>query len=614
MKEIKSDEARRVYSLIGVLGITVLAFLMLVSIAGAAPYAYIPNLVDNNVSAVDTAAPKITETQITTSGQADRPAIYGDRIVWEDWRNGNGDIYLYNLSTHKETQITANESDQMLPAIYDNIVVWVDGRNNYGYDIYMYDLSTKTEKKITGLAWWPDIYGNRIVWERGWERGCNIFMYDLSTKKETQITPNGSDRHFPAIYGNRIVWDDNRHENWDIYMYDLSTSKETQITTNKLDQRKPAIYGDRIAWEDSRDRYLTIYMYDLSTKKEIRVNTSTIAFDPAIYGDKIVWTSRTGDDDDIKHDIYMYDLSASKETQITPNGHSEYPDIYGNRIVWKEQNYYGDTNIYMATISEEPKPRLPVANFSNNVTLGYVPLSVQFTDLSQNAISWYWNFGDGNNSTEQNPMYTYYTVGEYTVNLTASNANGTDSKLATITVLEHPVLPVAIFSAKPTSGKAPLNVVFTDESTGAPTSWKWTFGDGAKSSVQNPTHKYSKVGSYKVTLTATNTEGSNTTTKTDYIKVIEKPVAKFTSNVTSGKAPLTVAFTDKSTGIPTKWKWIFGDGAKSSDQNPIHQYSQEGKYKVTLTVINAAGSSTTTKTNYIKVTTNTRPGIYSKSK
>jgi len=88
-------------------------------------------------------------------------------------------------------------------------------------------------------------------------------------------------------------------------------------------------------------------------------------------------------------------------------------------------------------------------------------------------------------------------------------------------------------------------------------------------------------------------------------------VAKFTSNVTSGKASLTVAFTDKSKGIPTSWKWTFGDGANSSVQNSIHQYSQEGKYKVTLTVTNAAGGSTTTKTNYIKMTTNTRPGLYS---
>jgi serine protease AprX len=175
-------------------------------------------------------------------------------------------------------------------------------------------------------------------------------------------------------------------------------------------------------------------------------------------------------------------------------------------------------------------------------------------------------------------------------------------------------VPVANFSAKPIEGKAPLTVAFTDKSTGNPTSWKWTFGDGTTSTQQNPTHKYSKVGRYTVKLTVTNDEGSNTSTKTNYIKAVTKPVAAFSATPTSGKAPLTVAFTDKSTGIPTKWKWTFGDGASSTEQNPKHQYLQEGKYKVALTVINVAGNNTTTKANYINVTTNTRPGIYSQNK
>jgi serine protease AprX len=174
--------------------------------------------------------------------------------------------------------------------------------------------------------------------------------------------------------------------------------------------------------------------------------------------------------------------------------------------------------------------------------------------------------------------------------------------------------PVANFSAKPTEGKVPLTVAFTDTSTGSPTKWKWTFGDGTTSTKQSPTHKYSKAGSYTVSLTVTNAQGSNTVTKKDCIKVVTKPIASFSAKPTSGKAPLTVAFTDKSSGTPTSWKWTFGDGATSKEKDPKHQYSQEGKYKVTLTVTNAAGSSTLTKTNYIIITTNTRPGLYTKSK
>jgi len=171
---------------------------------------------------------------------------------------------------------------------------------------------------------------------------------------------------------------------------------------------------------------------------------------------------------------------------------------------------------------------------------------------------------------------------------------------------------LANFSANPTSGSAPLNVAFNDTSTGTPTKWKWNFGDKGTSTLQNPTHKYSKTGNYTVSLTVSNAAGSNTATKPNYITVVAKPVANFASKVTSGKVPFTVFFTDKSSGSPTSWNWDFGDGATSTDKNPTHQYLEEGSYTVKLTVTNAVGNNTVTKTNYVKATTSTRPGLYSK--
>ncbi|WP_162197404.1 PKD domain-containing protein, partial [Methanosarcina mazei] len=119
------------------------------------------------------------------------------------------------------------------------------------------------------------------------------------------------------------------------------------------------------------------------------------------------------------------------------------------------------TNI---TVSEMPKS--PVAAFSSNVTDGYAPLTVQFTDLSANAAEWNWNFGDGETSTVQNPAHTYSTAGEYNATLTVANANGTGSSSSTITAFE-PVLPAAAFSSNTTSGNAPLTVQFTDLSENA---------------------------------------------------------------------------------------------------------------------------------------------------
>ncbi|HNW38138.1 MAG TPA: PKD domain-containing protein, partial [Methanosarcina vacuolata] len=119
----------------------------------------------------------------------------------------------------------------------------------------------------------------------------------------------------------------------------------------------------------------------------------------------------------------------------------------------------------------------------------------------------------------------------------------------------------------------------------------------------NPRHKYSKVGVYTVTLTAINGNGSSTLTKTEYIKVATKPVVNFSASPTSGTAPLTVEFIDTSTGIPTGWKWNFGDGKTSTIQNPSHVYSKAGNYTVKLTASNVAGNNMVRKTDYIKVTT-----------
>jgi YVTN family beta-propeller protein len=243
----------------------------------------------------------------------------------------------------------------------------------------------------------------------------------------------------------------------------------------------------------------------------------------------------------------------------------------------------------------------PFANFSAGSTEGKAPLNVAFTDKSTGTpTKWKWTFGDGTTSTKQNPTHKYSKAGKYTVVLTVSNAAGSNTitKTGYIKVITK---PVAAFSVSPTSGKVPLTVVFTDKSAGSPTKWKWTFGDGKTSTEQNPTHKYSKAGKYTVTLKVTNALGINTATKSNYITVIGKPTAAFSASPTSGKAPLNVKFTDKSTGTPTKWQWTFGDGKTSSEQNPTHKYSKVGTYKVKLTAINAAGSSTVTKTGYIVV-------------
>lgn len=165
-----------------------------------------------------------------------------------------------------------------------------------------------------------------------------------------------------------------------------------------------------------------------------------------------------------------------------------------------------------------------------------------------------------------------------------------------------PGVPVAAFTGSPTSGCAPLNVNFTDQSTGDITSWGWAFGDGGTSTAQSPSHSYATSGSYTVTLTVTGPGGSDPEVKTNYVTVSGVPTANIVGSPTSGQAPLTVNFTDQSTGSATSWSWNFGDAGTSSAQNPSHVYASAGTFTVSLTASNSCGSDGETKTNYITVT------------
>jgi PKD repeat protein len=163
----------------------------------------------------------------------------------------------------------------------------------------------------------------------------------------------------------------------------------------------------------------------------------------------------------------------------------------------------------------------PMASFMINMTIGDVPLCVQFTDTSSNApTSWEWDFGDSSaHNNEQNPVHTYDVAGTYTASLTTTNASG--SATATRTITANSLAPVASFAANRTNGVAPLTVQFTDTSIKTPTSWSWDFGDGSTSTEQNPVHTYSDPGFYEVVLTVTNAFGSNIADREDYIVAVK---------------------------------------------------------------------------------------------
>ena len=271
---------------------------------------------------------------------------------------------------------------------------------------------------------------------------------------------------------------------------------------------------------------------------------------------------------------------------------------------------YGEVEDYTVSFTSAV-PIAPVADFTADKTTVAEGSIVNFTDQSSNVpTSWAWTFTGGNpsSSTAQNPSVQYDAAGSYTVELTATNDAGSDTKTKAnyITVMK---LPVADFTADQTVIDKGQSVNFTDLSTDA-TSWSWTFTGGTPSSstAQNPSVTYNTPGTYTVELTAGNAVGSDTKTKTAYITVndvIITPVADFSADNTTVNEGATVNFTDLSTNNPTSWSWTFPGGtpASSTVQNPSVTYNTAGTYDVTLVASNSAGSDTKTKTGYITVNT-----------
>ncbi len=230
---------------------------------------------------------------------------------------------------------------------------------------------------------------------------------------------------------------------------------------------------------------------------------------------------------------------------------------------------------------------------------GTAPATFDFTDLSSGGpTAWSWNFGDSTTSTVKNPTHTYNSYGQYTVALTATNSAGSNTCTKTNYLTVKPLN--AAFTGTPTSGNVTQLVTFTDQSTNSPTAWSWTFGDTTSSTLQSPTHTYTAAGTYTVVLTATNSGGSDTCTKTNYITVAAFH-ADFSATPTWGLPPLAVSFSDGCLNNATSWSWTFGDGGTSTVQNPSHTYNSAGYYSVSLQASNAYGSDTNTKNSFIVV-------------
>ncbi len=271
---------------------------------------------------------------------------------------------------------------------------------------------------------------------------------------------------------------------------------------------------------------------------------------------------------------------------------------------------YSNTNVCIKAFTDPV--RTPTITWSNpaNISYGTALSDIQLDASATNTVT-----GDPVAGTfvYTPPSGTVLSVGTWTLNVSFTPTDTANYTTASKNVLINVMgMPSAHFRINQTQGTAPLDVQFTDKSTGLPTAWYWVFGDGTTSNLQNPEHIYTVPGTYSPELTAYNITGISTKISTVPIIVTApvQPDAHFRINATTGPATLDVQFTDKSTGSPTEWYWVFRDGTTSNLQNPEHIYNTEGIYRPELTASNDYDTSTKISTVPIIVTAPVQPDAH----
>ncbi|MCX6291862.1 MAG: PKD domain-containing protein [Bacteroidetes bacterium] len=196
-----------------------------------------------------------------------------------------------------------------------------------------------------------------------------------------------------------------------------------------------------------------------------------------------------------------------------------------------------------------------------------------------------WDFNDGSASTQNNPVHTYTTPGNYNVVLTVTSGNGCSSQV------NHHVNvylgPTVSFTAN--NGCLGIQTVFTDNSSatdGMVSSWDWNFGDGTNSNSNAPVHTYANSGNYNVTLTTTTSYGCYNTSSGN-VQVYELPSPAILSNDVCLGSSIDFADISATSSITQNYLWDFGDGNIGTDSAASHLYMAAGTYQVTLVAINS---------------------------
>ena len=312
---------------------------------------------------------------------------------------------------------------------------------------------------------------------------------------------------------------------------------------------------------------------------------------------------------------------ANGTTGLTGTKATYYPDASfsgTDTFTFAAWNGSTDSNLGTVTVTVGGGATCTVTAQATVPSTGTVGQSLAFQGSAtaqgcSNPVSYAWTFGDGSSSTQQNPTHAYAAANTYTWTLSVTSGSSTNSTSGTVTVTTAPSCTVTANAVVPASATAGSSIQFqgsatTQGCTGSP-AFAWTFGDGASSSQQNPTHAYAAANTYTWRLTASVGGSSNSVTGT-----ITVAGAAACSLVITGTAP-TSAYVGQSVSFPLtvkasgcqgsiSYRWTFGDGSDGSTKaQPTHTYRSSGTFSWQLRA--SIGSTLATATG--KITVSYRP-------
>ena len=481
------------------------------------------------------------------------------------------------------------------PVIYEDLIAWstqdINDDPSSGYSsryIVITNLTSGDQYTIPSpVTSWnsaPDLDNTTLVWMQDPDGvAFKIIAYDLATDTrlaEIPVTPGDyyadpKNNVFPKISGMNIVWQDYANGNWDIFSYNLTWAPGTppeQIIIGEEDQKNPAISGNFIVYENWSGLSSSIYLYNSSNGTSVRISPSADDVTPAIDGTQGVWQNLSGTGN---KRLVLYNITTGETLRI-PMADSlsdqANPKISGNYIVWedtRDRNPY--TDIYLYDLADGSE-RLLTPGSSGSKSMPAV---------SGTRIVW----------QDTRAMFN----------------GGYHEDIYLLTLGAPETCPGADFTADYLVDPPGGLVTFTDASSPGttPITYRlWNFSDGSAwendpAPVTTHIHAFSQDGVFTVKMTAGNAKCRNISSAGPghTLFINSPPIADFTAVPPEGLSPLTVTFTDTSSGAPADLSWDFGDGSPLAEGSPVlHTFTETGKeYRVTLTATNGHGSTTATK-------------------